>query len=148
MNPLKFQYSFCSYSTNFLSPYLPLKSTFQYSFCSYSTYCNALQVSAHASFQYSFCSYSTHALVDILGGKIEFQYSFCSYSTCPAMFVEKVTAHFNTASVPIQQNLLSIAFCEIFISIQLLFLFNPFSSINTLSTQSFQYSFCSYSTAF
>ena len=76
----KFQYSFCSYSTDNPKYYLSYNSSFntasvliqqkykkrywqthkfQYSFCSYSTFNGKLSNVINMLFQYSFCSYST-----------------------------------------------------------------------------------------
>ena len=57
--PLRFQYSFCSYSTRITQEKPKTGTGFQYSFCSYSTLWKDAASCEAPKFQYSFCSYST-----------------------------------------------------------------------------------------
>ena len=54
---------------------------FQYSFCSYSTWEAQRHIVHGYMFQYSFCSYSTDFHEEVISFVGRFQYSFCSYST-------------------------------------------------------------------
>src|SRR5699024_1359012 len=109
-----FQYSFCSYSTNAM-PYIEEITRFQYSLCSYSTDYFDLLKNNLTRFQYSFCSYSTQTDWKDKKIVVMFQYSFCSYSTMSKVRSKDAQ----------------------FVSIQLLFLFNPTANINLLANVGF-----------
>ena len=74
-------------------------------------------------FQYSFCSYSTELFLTME----KWRYSFNTASVLIQQFVRVVTVEadsFNTASVLIQRIFCTRPKIQIFVSIQLLFLFN------------------------
>ena len=162
---IKFQYSFCSYST-FPATMIIYKSSFNTASVLIQPYC-LVNDQRFQLFQYSFCSYST--IWDYYEKK-----GCKSFNTASVLIQLKMAMYskdglrFNTASVLIQQYLTPyIGLCKMFqysfcsystykrsihwysidwVSIQLLFLFNFTLICFAVVTLMFQYSFCSYST--
>ena len=142
----KFQYSFCSYSTENQRTFKPdWPVSIQLLFLFNSSLCfrfllllvsiqllflfNGKRIKLRVSgttFQYSFCSYSTSPSYERSVHFFLFQYSFCSYSTGKILYLIIVRNSFNTASVLIQQ----------------------VKNLDWFYKRKFQYSFCSYSTQY